>query len=108
MKRRLGCDHFVIYESDGRSGALLMLWKKEIVIQCKGVSQYYINVIIRDEGDWRLTGIYGEPTWEHKHRTWEAMRSLNASLALPWLALGDFNEILYHYKMEGGRARTQR
>jgi exonuclease III len=25
LKRRLGCDHFIIYESDGRSGGLLML-----------------------------------------------------------------------------------
>jgi exonuclease III len=37
LKRRLGCDHFIIYESDGRSGGLLMLWKKEIVTRCKGV-----------------------------------------------------------------------
>jgi hypothetical protein len=36
------------------------------------------------------------------------MHSLNASLALPWLVLGYFNEILYHYEKEGGRARTQR
>jgi hypothetical protein len=78
------------------------------LIYTNSVSQYYIDIIVRDEGDWRLTRIYGEPTWEDKDRTWEAMHSLNASLALPWLVLGYFNEILYHYEKEGGRARTQR
>lgn len=32
LKRRLGCDHFIINESDGRSGGLLMLWRKDLVI----------------------------------------------------------------------------
>ena len=38
LKRRLGCDHFIINESDGRSRGLLMMWRKEIVIQCQSVS----------------------------------------------------------------------
>lgn len=108
LKRRLGCDHLIIHESDGRSGGLLMLWRTDVVVQCMGISQYYIDVIIRDEGDWRLTGIYGEPNWERKDRTWEALRSLDTNMTLPWLALGDINKILYHYEKEGGRARTQR
>jgi hypothetical protein len=107
LKRRLGCDHFIINESDGRSGGLLMMWRKEIVIQYQGVSQYFINVVVRGYEEWRLTGIYGEPRWEYKHLTWEALRSLHGNLSLPWLALGDFNEILFHHEKEGGRARSQ-
>ena len=61
-------------------------------------------------GDWRLTGIHGEPNWDQKDQTWEAMRSLKNrdTNSLPWLAVGDFNEILYHHEKEGGRARLQR
>ena len=36
-----------------------------------------------------------------------ALRSLHGSSSLPWLALGDFNEILFHHEKEGGRARPQ-
>jgi len=47
LKRRLGFDHFIINESDGRSGDLLMLRRKETMIQCQGVSQYFIDVVVR-------------------------------------------------------------
>jgi hypothetical protein len=47
LKRKLGCDHLFIHESDGRSGCLLMLWRKEIVIQCQGISHNFIDVLIQ-------------------------------------------------------------
>jgi hypothetical protein len=84
------------------------MWRKEVVIQCKGISQYYIDVVIQDGEEWRLTGIYGEPSWDHKERTWDALRSLHNGETLPWLVLGDFNEILFHHEKEGGRMRAPR
>jgi len=106
LKRKLGCDHFIIHESDGRSGGLLMMWKKDFDIQSQSVSQYFIDVVIKGDEEWRSTGIYGEPRWEHKHLSWEVMRSLHGNMSLPCLALGDFNEILFHHEKEGGRARS--
>ncbi|KAG2635964.1 hypothetical protein PVAP13_2NG409003 [Panicum virgatum] len=89
------------------SGGLLLIWKKEVSVQCQGVSRYYVDVTKEEEEEWRLTVIYGEPRWEHKHLTYEAMRSLHSGSDLPWLMLGDFNEILFHREKEGGRARSQ-
>ena len=76
------------------------------MIQCQSVSQYFIDVVVRGNEEWRLTGIYGEPWWEYKHLTWEVLWSLHGNLSLPWLALGDFNEILFHHEKERGRARS--
>ena len=59
-------------------------------------------MVVRDGDEWRLTGVYGEPSWDHKDQTWGALRSLHGSSSLPWLALGDFNEILFHHEKEGG------
>jgi hypothetical protein len=75
LKRRLECDYFIFHESDGCSVGLLLIWKKKVV-QCHGISQYYIDVVIHDVNEWRVMGIYGEPSWDQKERTWEALRSL--------------------------------
>jgi hypothetical protein len=72
-----------------------MLWRKEIVIHCQSVSQYFIDMVIKGVEDWRVMGLYGDPRWEHKDQTWDVLRSLHGNSALPWLVLGDFNVILY-------------
>ncbi|XP_021309167.1 uncharacterized protein LOC110432706 [Sorghum bicolor] len=107
LKRKVGCEKFAIHESDGRSGGLLMLWKKEVVVRPVNISQYYIDVVMGEGEEWHLTGIYGDPY--HKEQTWEALRELKDSMStLPWLTMGDLNEIWYHHEKEGGRARSQR
>lgn len=50
----------------------------------------------------RLTGFYGEPKWEDRSLTWNYNLYLQASL--PWVVIGDFNEILYSHEKEGGAA----
>jgi len=51
LKRRLGCDKFIIHESDGRSGGLLMLRNKGLVVEQLNVSQYYIDVVVGEGGE---------------------------------------------------------
>lgn len=108
MRRRAGFDQMIVHESDGRSGGLLLLWKEEINIHRQGVTKNYIDVIIEEGVGWRFTGIYGEPEWNQKGRTWNAIRSIKGDLTVPWLLMGDFNEILYNSEKQGGRPRTQR
>jgi hypothetical protein len=108
VRRRTGFDHKALFESDGRSGGLLLLWKSETNIQVNAVTKNYIDVVVDEEGGWRFTGVYGEPEWNQKTATWEAIRSIKGDSSTPWLIMGDFNEILYNSEKEGGRPRTQR
>jgi hypothetical protein len=64
-------------------------------------------VIERPEKIWRLTGIYGEPRWEDKYKTWDKLQELNNNLDLPWVVIGNFNEILFSHEKEGGNPRPQ-
>ena len=47
----------------------------------------------------------GEPRWQDKHVSWQALRDLHAAVSLPWLVMGDINEILYSFEKEGGNPR---
>ena len=83
--------------------------EREIKVTQRSVSNQHIDVTIENGQVWRLTGVYGEPDWNHKDRTWSDLRNLYASNnAMPWILLGDFNEILYDSEKEGGNPRPQR
>jgi hypothetical protein len=90
-------DFNIINPSNGRSGGVILLWKREVVIEQIFSAPKYIDVrVIESPGKiWRLTGIYGEPKWEDKFKTWDKIRELHQNLNLPWAIIGDFNEILF-------------
>jgi hypothetical protein len=54
-----------------------------------------------------ITGVYGEPKWEDKYKTWDLLRSLKPNHNWPWLVFGDFNEILFSHEKDRGRDRPQ-
>jgi hypothetical protein len=100
-------DFKIVNPSDGRSGGVILLWKKEIVIQQIFSAPKYIDVKVVEGPDkeWRLTGIYGEPRWQDKYKTWDKMRELKGHNNLPWVVIGDFNEIAFLHEKDGGNTR---
>jgi hypothetical protein len=107
LRRRLKMDFKIVNPSNGRSGGVILLWKRELQIQQIFCAPKYIDVKVIEtpERIWRLTGMYGEPRWEDKFKTWDKIRELNGNSNLPWVLIGDFNEILFSHEKEGGMAR---
>lgn len=102
--KKLKMDHKIVSPSpDGRKGALLLVWKKEVRIYFRDNTLDFIDVTMEEQnGDlWSMTGIYGEPSWENKERTYRLIRDLHAQYDLSWVILGDFNEILLSSEKEG-------
>ena len=66
--------------------------------------------MVKEQGSnlcWRFTGFYGHPESHRRYESWQLLAFLNSQFQLPWLCLGDFNEILSITKKEGGAIRTQ-
>jgi hypothetical protein len=80
----------------------------EINIDILGYSQYHIDASVSGIGDrpWRLTSVYGEAQTSERHRTWDMMENICVISNLPWLCLGDFNEVLDAHEHEGVGHRT--
>ena len=56
---------------------------------------------------WRLTGFYGHPETHRRYESWHLLAFLNNQLQLPWLCLGDFNDILSNTEKSGGAIQSQ-
>lgn len=93
----------VMVEKEGWPFYGMMRW----VVDTQTYSLNHIDANIRtqDSTPWRLTGIYRHSEEERKVETWGLMQHLHARGALPWVCLGDFNEILSSDKKNGGIPR---
>ena len=69
---------------------------------------YHIDVKITESGTdpWRLSCFYGEAQTQSRHQTWDLMRGICSLSALPWLCIGDFNEVLRLEEHQGVANRS--
>jgi exonuclease III len=108
FKWLLGMQGMVARDCEGRSGGIVLFWKKEVNISLGSFSRYHIDVKIEEEDGfkWRFTGIYGEPAVEKRGITWRLMHILKQQNNLPWLCMS-FNEIMFSHEKKGGAPRPQ-
>jgi exonuclease III len=93
-------------EGNRRVGGLAMFWKEGVEVEVLSLSSNHIDILIAIEnGDekWRLTGVYGFPESQMKHKTCELIDQLSLVESTDkWLLMGDFNLILSQDEKEGG------
>ncbi|OMO96399.1 reverse transcriptase [Corchorus capsularis] len=93
-----------------RAGGLALLWQDPSLINIVSFSSSHIDANVRSSTnrEWRLTGFYGRPETSRRHESWDLLRQLSEQSTLPWMCVGDFNEILTNDEKIGGPPRSQR
>ncbi|KAK9756466.1 hypothetical protein RND81_01G099800 [Saponaria officinalis] len=97
-------------DSIGKKAGVAILWRSDLSVALVSSSAHHIDVEI--EGlfscnKWRLTGFYGWADNERKHLSWELLREIRGFSNLPWMVIGDFNQILFEGEKKGGAPRAQ-
>ena len=111
LKHELGYTQGIAVSSNGNCGGLALLWKPESKVEIHKFSKWYIDAFVDSDnnGDvWHLTGFYGHPNTSKREETWTLLESLASISLLPWLCIGDYNEITKVAEKEGGNERPPR
>ncbi|KAL5570730.1 hypothetical protein UlMin_020327 [Ulmus minor] len=108
LRIKLGFSGMLLWEKEGRSGGLCLLWSDTINVQLLSGSKGHIDVRVfsSDSNCWRFTGLYGSPDTSLRHQFWNLMKRLGDSSTFPWLCGGDLNEILFNHEKHGGIERA--
>ncbi|KAL0374993.1 UNVERIFIED_CONTAM: hypothetical protein Sradi_3415000 [Sesamum radiatum] len=98
-------------DTRGKSGGLILLWRKDanLVIQSFSSAHIDTNIALEtEEVGWRFTGIYGQPDVARRDKTWQLLRQLSRLSYQSWLCTGDFNEIICQEEKSGKLMRLWR
>ncbi|KAF7124152.1 hypothetical protein RHSIM_Rhsim12G0088700 [Rhododendron simsii] len=110
IHRKLGFAFGFYVDPVGFSGGLALWWNKENDLEVDGASKNFIHVIITDLKDssrWAATFVYGCPERSGCAPVWNTIRSIAHSERLPWLCVGDFNQVMTAEDKLGGVAPSQ-
>ncbi|XP_019167308.1 PREDICTED: uncharacterized protein LOC109163041 [Ipomoea nil] len=104
VRVKIGYEGLFYVNNTGRSGGLALLWRKNNTARLLGYSKTHIDVEVSISGfpNWRMTCYYGYPERTRRTESWDLLKQLATQSELPWVVIGDFNDLLYQYEKRGG------
>ncbi|BFG35444.1 hypothetical protein CerSpe_217180 [Prunus speciosa] len=101
----LGFKCFEVVDTIGFSGGLWLLWNdSKVTVEIVGTYDQSISACVSWPGQspWMFTAIYASPSRVKREKLWEYLTFVAESHDLPWLLVGDFNDILSVDEKLGG------
>ena len=95
LRCRLKFDNVFVVSRKNRGGGLALLWMNNLNLHIRTFSPRHIDAVINPGIDdaWRFTGFYGAPEMANREDSWLVLRHLASQFNLPWVCIGNFNEI---------------
>ncbi|GLT63047.1 hypothetical protein SLA2020_356410 [Shorea laevis] len=110
----LGFAKSFVVNSDGLAGGLWLLWDDAAVsVDIVSYSDQAIHAIIKVcndplfPTDWFLSGIYGRPQANTRALLWNELSTIANNISMPWMMIGDFNDVLDQSEKFGGNRICQ-
>ena len=110
IKRKLERQQCLVVPSVNRGGGLALLWKNSLTVDVQTYSPRHIDAIVTEKNGnrkWRFTGFFGHPETNRRMDSWKLIEQLSKSSDLPWLIMGDFNEIMHLSEKVGENLRPE-
>ncbi|KAL4631902.1 hypothetical protein ACB092_04G012200 [Castanea dentata] len=91
-------------------GGLALYWKSDFAVDVQSFSNRHIDAFINQGMDdaRRFTSFYRDPDTTSRENSWSLLRDLSRCSSLPWVCMGDFNEILFADEKMGWLERPER
>ena len=108
VKRKIQFENMFVSLRNNRGGGLVLFWRESVDVSVEGFDKNHIDTIINKNKDnkWRFIGFYGEPDTQKRVESWDLLKDLNQKFRLPWLCVGDFNELVRSEEKLGGNRRS--
>ena len=106
---KLHLENVFIESRINTGGGLALYWKEGIDLKVLDSTPTYIDAVVNPGMDdaWRFTGFYGNPITANREHSWALLKHLCLKLDLPWICVGDFNEITKAEEKKGGAHRPE-
>ena len=99
-------DGSIVTETIGYAGGLWLLWKTDdvdVMLLSSTEQEIHATVKVRNSDPiWLISAIYARPRLSERRILWDNLKVVAQLHNLPWLMLGDFNEVLCSEDKFGG------
>jgi exonuclease III len=106
LARSFPFDGFLTTNTIGFAGGVWIMWKTdavEVEHLCSTEQEIHVSVQVRGSNSlWLLSAIYASPRRSERRILWENLKVIADLHNLPWVMLGDFNDILSCDEKWGG------
>lgn len=102
---KIGYDKFYKVDAMGFAGGLWLLWNPlTISLNIIGSSfqEIHSHAKVNNLPPFLFTALYASPIHERRKNLWNSLSSFATSLSMPWLIMGDFNDISNPNEKFGG------